>query len=217
MASVNLPLVTMGDDSRFGILTGIWDSEFPFKVATTPGRDLPAETGLSGIVVLRFGGVSRGKSGGTTGLGGGRARGLGELGRDGGAELRPFNEIRPDEVEVPVIGDGDGAELRRVGVEGRESGLADGTDGECKLAGKCGLEEGVEGLKLCEALLLSAIELVLVVRTLDGVEDPNVVGRDEGVEGLVADEERGMGEDGLVEDETEAELVLRIEEDLFEE
>ena len=82
-------------------------------------------------------------------------------------------------------------------MEGRESVLTDGTDGECKLAGICGLE-GVEGLKLCEGLLLSEIELVLVVRTLDGVEDRDAVGRDEGVEGLDADEERVMGEDGLV-------------------
>lgn len=111
VASVSLPLVTMGDDCRLGILIEDLDSEFPLKVTATPGRDLPAETGLSGNVVLRFGGVSREKSGGTTGWGERRGRGLGELGRDGGAELRPFNEVRPDEVEEPVVGDGDGAEL----------------------------------------------------------------------------------------------------------
>lgn len=102
-----------------------------------PGRDLPAETGLSGNVVLRFGGVSRGKSDGTTGWGGGRIRGLGELGREDGAELRPFNETRPAEVEELVTEEGerDGIELLRVGVEGRDKDRVDGADGECKFAG----------------------------------------------------------------------------------
>lgn len=101
-----------------------------------PGRDLPAETGLSGKVVLRFGGVSRGKSGGTIGCGGGLTRGLGELGLDEGAELRPFNETRLAEVEE-LVGDGDkdGIELLRVGVEGRDSDRVDEADGECKFAG----------------------------------------------------------------------------------
>ena len=49
------------------------------------------------------------------------------------------------------------------------------------------------------------------------MEGRDNVGRLEGVEGLAVDEERVMGEDGLVYDETEAELVLSIEEDLFEE
>lgn len=89
--SVSLPLVVMGDDCLLGVLMGAGASEFPFMVRGTPGRDLPAETGLSGKVVLRFGGVSREKSGGTTGCGGGRIRGPGELGRDVGAELRPFD------------------------------------------------------------------------------------------------------------------------------
>lgn len=99
-----------------------------------PGRDLPAETGLSGNVVLRFGGVSRGKSGGTTGCGGGRTRGLGELALDVGAELRPFNGTRPAEFD-DGDGDGDGSELLRVGVEGRDNDRVDGADGECKFAG----------------------------------------------------------------------------------
>lgn len=104
-----------------------------------PGRDLPAETGLSGSVVLRFGGVSRGKSGGTIGCGAGLTRGLGELALDAGAELRPLNGTRPAEVKEPVVGEGDGdkdgIELLRVGVEGRESDRVDGADGECKFAG----------------------------------------------------------------------------------
>lgn len=104
-----------------------------------PGRDLPAETGLSGNVVLRFGGVSRGKSGGTIGCGGGLIRGLGELGLDAGAELRPFSEARLDEDKEPGVGEGegdkDGIELLRVGVEGRDSDRVDGADGECKFAG----------------------------------------------------------------------------------
>ena len=135
--SVDLPLLTIGDEARLGILTDAWVSEvFPFKVLT-PGRDLPAETGLSGNVVLRFGGVSRGKSGGTTGCGGAQIRGLGELGREDGAELRPFNGTRPAEVEELVAEEGerDGIELLRVGVEGRDNDRVDGADGECKFAG----------------------------------------------------------------------------------
>jgi hypothetical protein len=69
--SVSLPRMAMGDDCLLGIFMGAGASEFPFMVRATPGRDLPAETGLSGKVVLRFGGVSSGKSGGTTGCGGG--------------------------------------------------------------------------------------------------------------------------------------------------
>lgn len=135
--SVDLPLLTIGEECRLGILTDACVSElFPRKVPA-PGRDLPAESGLSGNVVLRFGGVSRGKSGGTTGCGGGRTRGLGELGRDDGAELRPFNETRPAEIEELVVeeGDRDGIELLRVGVEGRDNDRVDGADGECKFAG----------------------------------------------------------------------------------
>jgi hypothetical protein len=135
--SVDLPLLTVGDECRLGILTDACGSElFPFKVPA-PGRDLPAESGLSGSVVLRFGGVSRGKSGGTTGCGGARIRGLGELARDDGAELRPFNEGRPAEIEELIVDEGDieGIELLRVGVEGRDNDRVDGADGECKFAG----------------------------------------------------------------------------------
>lgn len=64
---MSLPLVTMGDECLLDILAVAVVSEFPFAETAEPGRDLPAETGLSGKVVLRFGGVSRGKSGGTTG------------------------------------------------------------------------------------------------------------------------------------------------------
>lgn len=65
--SVDLPLETMGEECLLDIFDVAVLSEFPFTETVEPGRDLPAETGLSGKVVLRFGGVSRGKSGGTTG------------------------------------------------------------------------------------------------------------------------------------------------------
>lgn len=74
----------MGDECLLGIFTDPVVSGLLFIVRAAPGRDLPADTGLSGKVVLRLGGVSRGKSGGTTGCCGGRTRGLGELGRDAG-------------------------------------------------------------------------------------------------------------------------------------
>lgn len=68
--SESLPLVVTGDAdclrSGFGF-TGPDASTFLLAARPVPGLDLPAETGRSGIVVRRFGGVSRGKSGGTMG------------------------------------------------------------------------------------------------------------------------------------------------------
>ena len=129
---MTLPLVTIGDDEcLLGKFVGLGVSMFPFTVTATPGLDLPAEIGLSGKVVRRFGGVSSGKSGRTIGCGGGRTRGLGELGRDVGAALRPFEGMRPTEGEGPVVGDREGAGLRLVGVDGRET---DRTAGEFKFA-----------------------------------------------------------------------------------
>lgn len=66
-----------------------------------PGLDLPAESGLSGRVVRRLGGVSSGKSCRTSGCGGGRTRGLGLLGRDTGAARLPIERVRTG-VEGPV-------------------------------------------------------------------------------------------------------------------
>lgn len=79
--SLSLPLEIIGDECLLGIFTELVMSWFAFTVTEPTGLDLPAEIGLSGKVVLRFGGVSRGKSGGTTGCCGGRTRGLGELDR----------------------------------------------------------------------------------------------------------------------------------------
>lgn len=160
-----------------------------------PGRDLPAESGLSGKVVLRFGGVSRGKSGGTTGCCGDRSRGPGELGRDAGAGVRPFERTRPAEVEGPEVGVTEGTGFRRVGVDGREF---ERVAVEFKFAGICALELGVEGLEFWDWRVLSIEELVGAGRTLDGVEGREVVGRADGVEGLAVDGERVSGEDGLM-------------------
>lgn len=213
-ASVSLPLAIMGEECLLGALNGPVVSGFPFIVTAIPGRDLPAEIGLSGKVVLRFGGVSREKSGGTIGCCGGRTLGLGELGRDDGAGFRPFDRTRPAEVEGPAAEDKEGTRFRRVGVDGREF---DRAAVEFKLAEICGLELGVDGLEFWDGRVLSMEELVGAGRTLEGVEDRDAVGRADGVDGLAVDGERLMGEDGLMYDETEAELVLRIEEDLFEE
>lgn len=65
-ASVSLPLETVGDDALLGMVTVDVVSGLPLTDVGA-GRDLPAEIGLSGNVVLRFGGVSRGKSGRTIG------------------------------------------------------------------------------------------------------------------------------------------------------
>lgn len=123
-------------------------SECPLGVTeeAAPGRDRPAETGLSGgSEVRRFGGVSRGKSGGTTGWGRGRRRGLGELGRDEAAAARPFDDTArlPADSDGLDAGEREGTELRRVGVDGREAVRG------VRFAGICGLELGVEGLELC--------------------------------------------------------------------
>lgn len=71
-------------------------------------------------MVLRFGGVSSGKFGGTMGCDGGRTRGPGEHPRDEGAEFRPFAIIRPVKTELPVITCGFCVGFRRVGVDGLE-------------------------------------------------------------------------------------------------
>ena len=65
--SVSLPLETLGDAALLGMVTVDVGSELPLTDAAGVGRDLPAEIGLSGNVILRFGGVSREKSGGTIG------------------------------------------------------------------------------------------------------------------------------------------------------
>ena len=103
--SVSLPLETTGDGCLLDTFAGVGVSVFPFVVTATPGLDLPAESGLSGNVVRRFGGVSSEKSGRIIGCAGGLARGLGELGRDNVAALRPLDGTRPTEVEGPVAGD----------------------------------------------------------------------------------------------------------------
>lgn len=69
--SASLPLLTIGDDCLLVILPEFVFSTC-FTVMAAPGLDLPAERGLSGKVVLRFGGVSCGKSGRMMGCGGGR-------------------------------------------------------------------------------------------------------------------------------------------------
>lgn len=196
-ASTSLPLETIGDECLLGAFVEPVVSGFPFIVTAAPGRDLPAESGLSGKVVLRFGGVSRGKSGGTTGCCGGRTRGPGELGRDDGADVRPFERTRPAEVEIegPEADDTEGTGFRRVGVDGREF---EREAVELKFAGICALELGVEGLELWDCRVLSTKELVGAGRTLDGVEERDVSGREDGVEGLAVDGERVIGEDGLV-------------------
>ena len=61
----------------------------------------------------------------------------------------------------------------------------------------------MDGLELCDDGLCLSTEEVDVVeeteRALEGVEGlVDAVGREEGVEGLAADEERVIGEDGLM-------------------
>lgn len=164
--SDSLPLLAIGDGCLLDMLTGACISEFGFegRVTTAPGRDLPAETGLSaGNVVLRFGGVSRGKSGGTTGRGRSEWRRVGVEGREGDREVADWDGLEPCDVLVLLMSIDD--ELVGLGIERGSSTL-----------GGVGVDVDVD------------------------------VVREVGVEGLAADGERVMGEDGL---------VLRMEEDLF--
>lgn len=193
--SLSLPLDTVGDACLLGAFTWPTVSEFAFVFIAAPGRDLPAESGLSGKVVLRFGGVSREKSGGITGCWGARGRGPGELGLDGGPGTRPFEVIRPADVEVPEEGNAEGAEFRRVGVDGRE---LDRVADIFMLEETCGLEFGVEGLELWDDRVLSVDDVLGAGRALDGVEGRDTVGLEDGVEGLAVDGERVTGEDGLI-------------------
>lgn len=56
------PLLTIGEECLLVILPVFEASKLPFTVVEPLGLDLPAERGLSGKVVLRFGGVSWEKS-----------------------------------------------------------------------------------------------------------------------------------------------------------
>lgn len=119
VGSASLPLLTTGDDCRLATLPlFVIGSAFPFAVRATPGLDLPADIGLSGKLVLRFGGISCGKSWSTIGCGGARTRGPGELGRETEVAVFPFVRLRPPGVDGPDTGEYDGAEFRRVGVDG---------------------------------------------------------------------------------------------------
>lgn len=89
MFSGNFFRVTTGNEILLCELKVAAGSELgdDLTVKAIPGRALPAETGRSGSLVFRFGGVSVGKSGISSGRTGVRGRGLGEFGRDEGAEL----------------------------------------------------------------------------------------------------------------------------------
>lgn len=146
--SENLLRLTAGTETFFTGAEAAEGSVFGVDLMpkAIPGRDLPADSGLSGNFVLRFGGVSFGKSGISSGRTGARGRGFGELGRDDGADegaefrpplaaerdadVKPFIlEFRPTEGERPI----DGADERiagwRVGVDDRElERLIEGTE-----------------------------------------------------------------------------------------
>lgn len=137
-ASENLLRVIAGTDIFF---TGadVTGSAFGADLAPRPipGRALPAESGLSGILVLKLAGVSLGKCGRSSVLTGARRRGFGELGRDDGAdegaEIRPrlstdrpldvkllLPEILPTEGERAMGGADERMTGWRVGVDDRE-------------------------------------------------------------------------------------------------
>jgi len=147
-ASENLLRLTAGTETFFTGAEAAEGSVFGVDLMpkAIPGRDLPADSGLSGNFVLRFGGVSFGKSGISSGRTGARGRGFGELGRDDGAdegaEFRPLLaadqdtdvkllmlELRPAEGERPIAGADERIAGWRVGVDDRElERLIEGTE-----------------------------------------------------------------------------------------
>lgn len=191
--SASLPLVTTGDE--FLLVMGPLGSGLAFAVLLPAiGLDLPADIGLSGRVVLRLGGVSRGKSASTIGCCGVvLTLGPGELGLDNEGALRPFDAARPPD---PDVADTEVDGVRRVGVEGREFGLEEIIFGE--FAESCGLEVGVDGLELRDGLVFSMDELDDPGRILEGVEARDAEEVRVGVEGLAEDDERELGDEGLM-------------------
>lgn len=179
----------MGDDCLRGFAT-LGVSAFPLVVTEGFGLDLTADRGLSGRVVRRFGGVSSEKSGGTIGCDGRRTWGLGELGRETEAAVRPLVTERPVGVEDLAAGVNEGVMVRRVGVEGLE---VDRTAGVFKFPDIWGREVGVEGLELWVGL-----EVLGAWRALEGVEGLDTVAREVGVDGLAEEDERLVGVDGLI-------------------
>lgn len=194
--SASLPLVTIGDE--FLLVMGPLGSGLAFAMLLpATGLDLPADIGLSWRDVLRLGGVSRGKSARTIGCCGVvLTLGPGELGLDNEGAVRPFDTARPPEILDPDAADTEVDGLRRVGVEGREFGLEAIIFGE--FAESCGLEVGVDGLELRDGLVLSMDELDDPGRILDGVEDRDAEEVRVGVEGLAEDDERELGDEGLM-------------------
>lgn len=201
--SVNLLRLTTGKEILLFKLKGAAGSELVFArtVNAIPGRTLPAEDGLSGSLVLRFGGVSFGKSGISSGRTGALGRGLGELAREEGAEFRPLVVgARPLEVKLLVTGtrptEGERPVLIgwRVGVDDRE--LARATEElvfvlEPEVIWE--REVGVDGREFWAELVLLKVGVTLVREVgVDGREfwvelvlfETGVIrGREVGVEG----------------------------------
>lgn len=175
--------------------------EFALPIRAIPGLVLPAELDLSGNFVLRFGGVSLGKSGISIGVTGARGRIPGELGREQGTELRlagslPADGDRPETVavddEIPGVFDW------RVGVDGLEmERIVDEFVFVMEMEGGWGRPLGVEGLEFCEGRVFSAGEVRLGL-VLKGLVDRGCTGR--GAEdgfGGGTEPERFRGVDGL--------------------
>lgn len=103
--------------------TGASVFELALAISGIPGRVLPAEVDLSGNFVLRFGGVSFGKSGISIGVTGARGRTPGELGREQGPEFRVAGSLPADGDRPVTVAEDDkipGVFGRRVGVDDLE-------------------------------------------------------------------------------------------------
>lgn len=136
--SASFPLAATGE----GCLLVFISSAFPFTVMAAPGLHLPADTGLSGKQVLRFGGASFGKSGRLMGWARARARETGELGLD----VCPTLRLLKEGVGLLLVGVDGLMILSTVVVSGRlleGVGREDAVDG---LATDVGRLVGVDGL-----------------------------------------------------------------------
>lgn len=177
--------MTLGEqDCLLGLLLELGASLVDREVLGAPGLPLVAEIGRSGIVVLKFGGVSSEKPGIAAGCQG-RDFTVGEVPREGAEFLEGIEVALLTEEERPggpeLLWLEFGVEGLLVGVEGLDDGLDAGTEtfgavtvafdtGAVALdAGSVGLAVGVEGLDAAGADL-----------------DAGTIGLDVGVEGLDA-------------------------------
>ncbi|KAF3791310.1 hypothetical protein EJ110_NYTH14593 [Nymphaea thermarum] len=179
----DFPKGLFGEDRKLSCL----GEEPDLRAFGATGLPLEAETGLSGIDVLKFGGASNEKPGISEGCQGLDLT-VGEVPREDAAFLDAVLDLEP---EVERLGGPgllqtvDGVDGRLVGVDGLDDdleaesvGLAVGVDD---------LAEGVEGLpEAATGFVEGKVALEVGVEALEGLEAAGSVDRPVGVDGLDA-------------------------------